>query len=111
MFCKKLVLLNQNIELSVSIEELAYQDSGGSLLDYFSQLGFKSLVARIAGQQFAAEAVPSEQADILFLTNKEEAIREKQELSSSKLKVGFDLKPLVKELKKIILSWLALFLI
>ena len=100
LFCKKLVLLNQNIELSVSIEELAYQDSGGSLLDYFSQLGFKSLVARIAGQQFAAEAVPSEQADILFLTNKEEAIREKQELSSSKLKVGFDLKPLVKELKK-----------
>ena len=99
-FSKKLVLLNQDVKLSVSLEELGYQDRGGSLADYFSQLGFKSLIARISGQKFVVETAPLQQVNVLFLINKEEAIREKQELGSSKIKIGFDLKSFVKEFKK-----------
>ncbi len=36
----------------------------------------------------------------MFLINKEEAVKNKQELVSSELKIGFDLKPLIKELGK-----------
>ena len=106
LFSKKLVLLNQEIKLSVSLGELERQDLGGSLTDYFSQLGFKSLISRISNQAVPFEAEVSSQKaknpeiKILFLTNKEEMIQKKQDLALSELKVGFDLKSLIKELKK-----------
>ena len=101
LLSKKLVLLNQDINVPVSLEELICQEPADSLLlDYFGQLGFKSLIVRITGQKFVAEAASSKQTDVLFLVSQEDAIREKQKITSSKLKVGFDLKSLIKELKK-----------
>ncbi len=105
-FSKKLVLLNQEIKLSVSLGDLGRQNLGNSLLDYFTQLGFKSLVARLSNHASPAEASVSskktktKQTKALFLINKEEAIQKKQGLASSELKVGFGLKSLIKELKK-----------
>jgi len=106
LFSKKLVLLNQEIKLSVSLGDLERQDLGNSLSDYFAQLGFKSLISRISNQASSVEVpvsskkIKAEKTKALFLVNKEEAIGKKQELASSELKVGFDLKSLIKALKK-----------
>jgi len=103
-FSKKLVILDQDIELSVGLEELKSGDVTDSLLDYFGTLGFQSLVNRVSGRNPRFEPAVSEEqnnkADVLLITSKEEYAREKQELFSSKLKVGFDFKSLIKELKK-----------
>ena len=58
-FSKKLVLLNYDIKISVSLEELKRQELNSSLLDYFSQLGFQSLVSRISNQKSSVEAPAS----------------------------------------------------
>jgi len=51
LFSKKLVLLDQDIEIPVSLNDLEFRDLDDSLLDYFRQLGFQSLVARVSGQK------------------------------------------------------------
>ncbi|MFA5083851.1 MAG: 5'-3' exonuclease H3TH domain-containing protein [Candidatus Paceibacterota bacterium] len=50
-FSKKLVLLDQDIEVPVALGDLECRDSNDSLLDYFKKLGFQSLISRITGQK------------------------------------------------------------
>ncbi|MDP3052648.1 MAG: 5'-3' exonuclease H3TH domain-containing protein, partial [bacterium] len=50
-FSKKLVLLDQDIDMPVLLEDLECRDLGEPLFEYFRQLGFQSLIARISGQK------------------------------------------------------------
>ncbi len=50
-FSKKLVLLDQDIDIPVLLDDLGCRDLGEPLLDYFRQLGFQSLISRISGQK------------------------------------------------------------
>jgi DNA polymerase-1 len=53
-FSKKLVLLNSDIEIKTTLENLRCQELNDSLLEYFKQLGFQSLIARIFPQKSPA---------------------------------------------------------
>lgn len=62
-FSKKLVLLNQDIEIPVSLGDLECRDLGEPLLEYFRQLGFQSLVVRISGQKSSDKTDKPESKD------------------------------------------------
>lgn len=106
-FSKKLVLLKKDIELEVSLEDLICQSQeelNGDLTDYFQRLGFQSLLKRLSVGEIASQnhsvnlAVKNNQ--IVFLFDRESALTRKEDLVSDKIKVGFDLKCLIKELRK-----------
>jgi len=59
LFSKKLVLLEQDLKIEAPLEDLVCRDLDDSLLDYFRQLGFKSLVSRISNQKSPVEAPAS----------------------------------------------------
>jgi len=53
-FSKKLVVLQSDLEIKINLEDLIYQEKKETLIEYFQQLGFWSLISRISAAKPAA---------------------------------------------------------
>lgn len=105
---KKLVAIKRDVPVNMpEIKELAAGGYSQQLRDYFSKLGFRSLIERleteIKPEQAPDRAVfenavltAEEIANVFFLKDIESALNRKSELVSAKIKAGFDLKQAIK---------------
>ncbi len=112
---KDLVTLSRNVPIAVSgVEELKIGDKADVVRKYFEKLGFGTLIGRLAGERHEiavpkkrvqnrifplsagkAASVRQENRNLLFI---EDAESYSPDYLSEKIKVGFNLKPLLKNL-------------
>jgi DNA polymerase I len=103
LFSKKLATINRDIPFDVKLDDLAFKGLDSRLLtEYFTKLGFQSLVDRVFKQQNLLEERPIVATklpkDVVVITGIEEALKEKKGIGSAKIKIAHDWHSLLKEL-------------
>ncbi|HXF44245.1 MAG TPA: DNA polymerase [Candidatus Paceibacterota bacterium] len=97
---KKLVTLKESIPLDVDLNGLSFKGPRtAEIVPYFARLGFQSLVKRFAdsgGKAITFE--PKAVGEAVIVPSASFAAERRGELSSSKLKIAFDWKEIIKEL-------------
>jgi DNA polymerase-1 len=101
LFSKKLTELQPDIPLEVALENLTPNWSGnGELVEYFSELGFQSLVKRSLSAEKKRDYHPPKKKEVVFITGADDPQVAAGALDSPKTKVAFNWKPILKELKE-----------
>ncbi|MEK7086633.1 MAG: DNA polymerase [Patescibacteria group bacterium] len=106
LFSKKLATINRAVPLEVNLNQLVYAGPDHeTLVRYFTELGFQSLIQRILSQgnlfesrgPFTETNIPE---NALIIKNFDSVLEKAEELSSKKIKIAFDWKPILKEMEK-----------
>ena len=123
-FYRRLSAIRDDAPVAIdNIQDLKTEDIPAAALEYFENLGFESLKKRLledgdvdvketikikkqGGLGLFAEELPvvnygslTSIEDLVFLFDGKDALRKSNELKTSKTKVGFDLKAILKELR------------